>query len=216
MIIKDYYSILEVSPSATILTIKRAYRRLALKYHPDKNGGNALYEQKFREINEAYRVLSDVQKRNDYNYARAGRRHHNHQRTYADPVNTTSIIAHTKKLQDKVMHSDPARMNTEALYRQVMLLLNERNYLLFNKEGDEQQAAIFIKSIFFICRNLPYPSVQNVVLHLVHFAGTNNKVLTEIREFEQAVKYRWLWHQYKILLVIFMVIIICLFIYSID
>ncbi len=58
---KDYYKILEVSPGATPLAIKKAYRRLAIKYHPDKNAGNSIYEQKFKEINEAYRVLSDAQ-----------------------------------------------------------------------------------------------------------------------------------------------------------
>lgn len=63
---KDYYSILGVSRNATEKEIKQAYRRLARKYHPDVNPGNKSAEAKFKEINEAYEVLSDPGKRQKY------------------------------------------------------------------------------------------------------------------------------------------------------
>ncbi len=63
---KDYYAILGVPRHATQEEIKRAYRRLALKYHPDRNPGNKEAEEKFKEISEAYEVLSDPQKRAIY------------------------------------------------------------------------------------------------------------------------------------------------------
>ncbi len=63
---KDYYKILGVSRNATQEEIKKAYRRLALKYHPDRNKGNKEAEEKFKEINEAYAVLSDPAKRRQY------------------------------------------------------------------------------------------------------------------------------------------------------
>lgn len=63
---KDYYQILGVSRDATLEEIKRAYRRLALKYHPDRNPGDKEAEEKFKEINEAYAVLSDPEKRRQY------------------------------------------------------------------------------------------------------------------------------------------------------
>jgi molecular chaperone DnaJ len=62
----DYYSILEVQRNASIDEIKKAYRRLALKYHPDRNPGNKEAEEKFKKINEAYAVLSDPEKRKAY------------------------------------------------------------------------------------------------------------------------------------------------------
>lgn len=63
---KDYYSILGVSRDADDSTIKRAYRKLAKKYHPDANPGDKKAEEKFKDVNEAYDVLSDPKKKKMY------------------------------------------------------------------------------------------------------------------------------------------------------
>jgi len=63
---RDYYETLEVSRQATDEQIRNAYRKLARKYHPDVNPGNKDAEENFKEINEAYSVLSDPQKRRQY------------------------------------------------------------------------------------------------------------------------------------------------------
>lgn len=63
---RDYYEILGVSKNASDDEIKKAYRKLAVKYHPDKNPGDKEAEAKFKEINEAHDVLSDKQKRARY------------------------------------------------------------------------------------------------------------------------------------------------------
>ncbi len=60
---RDYYEILEVSREETADGIKKSYRRLAVKYHPDKNPGDKTAEEKFKELGEAYEALSDPQKR---------------------------------------------------------------------------------------------------------------------------------------------------------
>ncbi|MCX7918103.1 MAG: molecular chaperone DnaJ [bacterium] len=70
MAAKDYYAILGVDKNATEAQIKSAFRRLAKKYHPDANPNNKSAEEKFKEINEAYEVLSDKQKRAQYDQLR--------------------------------------------------------------------------------------------------------------------------------------------------
>lgn len=63
---KDYYKILDVDPSATQDQIKSAYKKMAMKYHPDRNPDNKEAEERFKEVNEANEVLSDPKKRQSY------------------------------------------------------------------------------------------------------------------------------------------------------
>jgi curved DNA-binding protein len=63
---KDYYEILGVSKNANADEIKKAYRKLAMKYHPDQNKGDKQAEERFKKVNEAYAVLSDKEKRRQY------------------------------------------------------------------------------------------------------------------------------------------------------
>lgn len=65
---KDFYYILGVARTASTDEIKTAYRKLSLKFHPDKNGGDKFFEDRFKDINEAYEVLSDSDSRLVYNY----------------------------------------------------------------------------------------------------------------------------------------------------
>ena len=62
----DFYQVLGVEKSATEDDIKKTYRKLAVKYHPDKNPGDKTAEEKFREATEAYEILKDPQKRSRY------------------------------------------------------------------------------------------------------------------------------------------------------
>ena len=63
---RDYYEVLGVQKSATAEEIKKAYRKAAMKYHPDRNPGDKEAEAKFKEVGEAYEVLSDDSKRQRY------------------------------------------------------------------------------------------------------------------------------------------------------
>ena len=67
---KDYYQILGVSETSAPEEIKKAYRKLAVKYHPDKNPGNKAAEEKFKEISAAYFVLSDPKRKAEYDQMR--------------------------------------------------------------------------------------------------------------------------------------------------
>src|SRR5690625_6922065 len=68
---KDFYAALGVPKDASEADIKKAYRKLARKYHPDQNAGDPEAETKFKEVGEAYSVLSDSEKRQQYDALRA-------------------------------------------------------------------------------------------------------------------------------------------------
>ena len=63
---KDYYETLGVKKTATEAELKKAYRKLAMQHHPDRNPGDKRAEEKFKDINDAYAVLSDAEKRKQY------------------------------------------------------------------------------------------------------------------------------------------------------
>ncbi len=63
---KDFYSTLGVSKNSSDEEIKKSYKKLAFKYHPDRNKGDKKSEEKFKEINEAYQILGDPEKRSQY------------------------------------------------------------------------------------------------------------------------------------------------------
>src|SRR3954471_12178140 len=67
---KDYYAVLGVPKDADKAAIRKAYRKLARQYHPDANAGDVKAEEKFKEISEAYDVLSDDKRRAEYDEAR--------------------------------------------------------------------------------------------------------------------------------------------------
>ena len=68
---KDFYKVLGVSKDASEAELKKVYRKLAREFHPDSNQGNAKAEAKFKEISEAYSVLSDKEQRAEYDQIRA-------------------------------------------------------------------------------------------------------------------------------------------------
>ena len=63
---RDYYEVLGLKKGASDDEIKKAFRKMAMKYHPDKNPGDKTCEEKFKEVNEAYGILSDPEKKKMY------------------------------------------------------------------------------------------------------------------------------------------------------
>lgn len=75
---RDYYAVLGVSKQATKQEIKKAYKQLAMKYHPDRTKGSDALEEKFKEVQAAYEILSDVDKRQEYDdFGHQGKDHFN-------------------------------------------------------------------------------------------------------------------------------------------
>ena len=104
---KNYYTILELQEGATIEEVKRSYRRLVKKYHPDLHPGNEEYEVKIRQINEAYEVISNEEDKAIYDDYR--KRH--------------------KEIKEKDSKTDPLKSNKRQYVREKTITQETRIYI---------------------------------------------------------------------------------------
>lgn len=212
---KDYYKILEVTPAATAADIKKSYRRLALQYHPDKNFGNQIYEAKFKEIQEAYRVLSDLKQRQEYNAKRFEQTQAEKKKTY-QAVTPITILNQTIDFRRKIAVLDPDRMNKLALFQQIQHLLSHGNIQLLQQHNDHKVNKRIVEEIMFCSRFLPYPHVERICFQLTALAGTDNLLYRKIYNFSKEVRMRDYWNKYKLIAAVLVTIFLCLAIYLLS
>lgn len=164
---KDYYSILGVDKTATDGDIKTAYRRLAMKYHPDRNQGDKDSEEKFKEINEAYENLSNPDLKNNYDSQFMGNNEfaHGSRRTWTFTENNMGdffeIFGHVFK------DGNPgARFNQKRNHKVVTLTLEEayvgkkvtiHNEVTFNiPAGVRSESRVFLNNTMYVINVLPH------------------------------------------------------------
>jgi molecular chaperone DnaJ len=209
---KDYYKILEVAPSASHAEIKKSYRRLALRYHPDKNFGNQLYEARFKEIIEAYTILSNAKQREEYNRSRnlfaQSEKKKNEPRTTPQTISIQTLA-----LSKKVAGVDSDRMNKLALFRQIQHVLSTHNINILKHNNDEQLNKRIIEEMMFCARSLPLEDVEKICLQLTEIAGTDNAVYRKIYNFSKEVRMKTAWNKYKLFVAVLLAIIMCFAIY---
>lgn len=218
MSVKDYYKILEVTDAASQNEIKKSYRRLALKYHPDKNFGQQLYEARFKEIQEAYDVLSDPKKRQDYNYRRnSDSRSHTQVKTKSYTPPTPQIILNqTIEFRRKVSVLDPDRVNKLAMFHQIQLLLSNVNVHVLQQHNDNKLNKRIIEEIMFCSRFLPFSNVEQICFQLTALAGTDNYMYQRIYNFSKSIRLKGFWHRYKIVAAILVSLLLCFAIYKVS
>ena len=116
--VKDYYLILGVKTGADIPAVKRAFRKLAMQYHPDKTGNSPANTHHFREIQEAYQTLSDPYKREQYLYTRWLEKSMGHQLDKA--LTADEILQLFLKAEQYLSQTDFYRTDKRLLYHQVL------------------------------------------------------------------------------------------------
>ncbi|PQJ08855.1 hypothetical protein CJD36_022180 [Flavipsychrobacter stenotrophus] len=135
---KDHYKILGVQPSATLTEIKKAYRKLAMQYHPDKNPDNVYAEAQFKEIQEAYSVLSNPLKRERYHddlwMSGAGKRTANTQEVTPSWLLTVAI-----DMNKSLAAMDTYRISQRALQEYILLILTDAHIGVLRHFGDEEK-----------------------------------------------------------------------------
>ena len=214
---KDYYKILEVSANATDADIKKSYRRLALQHHPDKNNGNQLSEARFKEIQEAYRVLSNETRRKEYNYSIPNSyTSSNTSKKQQPPASANSILSQTIDFKKKVTTLDPYRMNKLAVFQQIQIILSGHNIKILQQQSDAKINKKIIDDLLVCARYLSYVQVEKICFQLAAIAGTDNVMNLRIYNFSKQARLNTFWNKYKFIVAMIAAIIICLLIFLLS
>ncbi|MGE5106819.1 MAG: J domain-containing protein [Sphingobacteriales bacterium] len=212
MEIKDYYKTLGISPTASVNDIKKVYRKLALKYHPDTNDGNALSEARFVEIKEAYEVLIDPVQREEYNYKRWYNRTIGKDFTH-QPLTAHAILEECKKLTNYLAGISQFHVEYDALSKHIREILSDRNMNILQQSGENLLINQVIKLLLHATSHLPYRYHPPIIEQLKVLAGDDKEVNEKIQLHIQHHQQRALYEKYKVAGVIIFTLIICLIIY---
>lgn len=201
---KDHYKILEVNFTSSEEEIKKSYRRLSLKYHPDRNLGNKNYEEKFKEISESYSILSNKKKREDYDYEynkyynssqKFTSQHQDTSQKYqqqssknSDPeesLTPTTIFNLIKRLESNVRITGKERLLQENVYRRLVDLLSDEIIDFLLSWGDVKTNELIISETLKILNYLIYPYVEKICIKLSKLSGGNNDTIQTIYKFSK-------------------------------
>ena len=209
--LKDYYQILQIEPHSTLAEIKQAFRKLALIYHPDKNPNDKYAEIQFNEIKEAYEVLTNPVKKENYLQQRWYNQSIGKRRT-AKTITPVSILKIVLELEQYVSRLDVHRMNREGLSGYIDELLSTgtiENLKQFNEPEINKQ---IITSTLSAMQPLSMRFLGKLPERLGTLADDETSML-QIKNFLKNRKRAFLWEQYKVALIILFTIFICMIIY---
>lgn len=206
-VLKDYYKTLELLPSATLEEVKKAYRALAFKYHPDTNPDDIFAHNHFLEIQEAYSILSHEHKRRKYDEERwlNGMANRAKEQVVISPA---WILTEALKLQKHMATVDTYRMSHSTLYDYVMLLLEDGHMAMLKKDSNNNPA--IVQSILNSTRHLKHQYMQPIADRLALLVPADNSLLTAIYKQTQRSHLMALWEKYMPLLIIVVALLLCL------
>lgn len=215
MELKDYYKILEVTPLASQQDIKKSFRRLALKYHPDKNEGDHLSAAVFREVQEAWEVLSDPKQREEYNYKRWYNRSIGE--SFVERALTPdAILAESHKLRNYVNTMNIFQLDYDALSFHIRQLLSEAHIGILHQAQRTATNRQIGESLLKASDPLPLRYLQPIVLLLTQLAGSDEQLIRQIDDAVQQRARREYWEKYKWVLVLLITAVICWIMYLVG
>lgn len=216
MAIKDYYKILELEPTATPADIKKAYRRLAQQYHPDKNADKEYAQSYFIEIKEAYEVLTNPSKKEIYLQQRWYQQSVGKKNFSTQPLTPPFILKQVLELDKYVLSLDNFRMDKEGLYEYINTILSAETIELLKKFNETAINKEIIRSIIHTAGYLHPSQAKNIVPKLYDLGRNERASISQVNVFLLQMEKKARWAKYKILIIILITIVISLLIYFVG
>lgn len=178
---KDYYKILGVAPQASPIEIKKAYRALAFKYHPDKNPDNPLAEAHFKELQEAYATLSVPRRRKQYDDERWLMGMGSNTR-YKEAVTPGWIVSVCMELNASLAKMDTYRMSQRTLQAYILLILTDSHIGVLHKHNDVAANSAIVEALIKATARLEVQYLPEINQRLTMLASGNNNMLEAIHQ----------------------------------
>jgi len=212
MHLKDYYGLLLLEPSATLPEIKKAYRKLAQQYHPDKNNADAYATAQFTEIKEAYEVLTNPAKKEYYLQQRwydqsIGKRK-------SQPVITpVTVLKQALELERYVSTLDIFRMDKEGLKQYVLGLIPSSTIDQLKAFNEPEIIRQVIRILLQAIHPLPKNYTKEIFGQLNSLAEGDEISVKNLLDFIQKTEKKNQREKYSVIIIIAATTILCLLIY---
>jgi hypothetical protein len=185
MEVPNYYSILQIPSNVSIQEIKKSFRALSKKYHPDVNNGNKEFDDRFKDILNAYEVLSDSGKREKYDNWLSYTNNIDYSDPYEPKYRTVNdVIRITKELKDELFKHDPQALNINVnlVYNIINHVLNpDFIYSEINSKDDYSKGEI-VTNIVNCYTYLPLGIIELIQIKLDLINYRDEKIQTFIRK----------------------------------
>lgn len=213
--LKDYYKILEIPHTATTEEVKKAYRKMAFKYHPDTNKQDAFAESYFIDVQEAYAVLSNDEARRKYDNELwlAGMTIRALEHTIVTP---DWILKESIKLYNHMATVDVYRMNHKALYEYLEQLLNERHMSTLTNGNEPAVNEGIVNMILDSTKGLKYLFFNPLSQKLSDLSAGNTELLARVQAKRKA-KYReaqWEKSMPYLVVLLSLLIVLCMYFWA--
>ena len=212
MKIKDYYTILELEPAATQQEIKKAYRKLALQYHPDKNNNDPYTTSHFAEIKEAYEVLTNPAKKEYYLQQRWYNQSIGKRKTQ-NVITPVNVLKQALELEKYVSTLDVFRMDKHGLEQYILDLLPDEAIEKLNKFNEPETKHQIILAVLKSMAPLPFSYTENIITQLGKLCSDDTTVQQQLISFIQKNKKKYRREKYLLTIIIIATVILCLLIY---
>ncbi len=212
MQLKDYYKILNVPTNADATQIRKAFRTLALKYHPDKTQGDKHKEALFREVQEAYDVLSNPKSREEYHYKRwytrsIGKSFVQH------PSTPGMILRETTRLSEYVATGTGMHVDYDLLSSRIRNILSAENIAILEQFNEYETNSRIVRLLLDSMATLPLRYVEPIATLLVRVAGSDNELIMEISNFQKKRNIDTWWEKHTAWIVAGISLLICYLMY---
>lgn len=209
----NYYSILGLEKSASITQVKKAYRSLAHKYHPDKHKGDNYFESIFKEINEAYEVLSNPKLKNDYDNRHNDFISQKRKGTERSENNKSEVNRIYDQIQDIaklfLIHGKDG-IDSYKAFKALNSLFTEEIIVFLLDFGNPKSNKVIIRDVLGCFKYLPFPYSEYLSIKLSKLAGSDNELIKEIYNTIKVEKYRGYIskHGWLIVPIVFLIIVL--------